>query len=68
MEKNMNQYHVEVRVREGNAYTWRRVHPVRGDLYVFTLDEAEQYIRTQASAYGHDPQNWRITELPDKEG
>ena len=59
-------YHVQVRVREGgNTYAWRRVRPTGGDPYVWDRDGAEQYIRTQAQAYGHDPANWRLEELPD---
>ena len=62
-----DRYHVQVRVREGgNTYAWRRVHPTGGDPYVFTKEQAEDYIRTQASAYGHDPKNWRLEELPLK--
>lgn len=57
---NSDRYHVEVYVREsGNVYAWRRVHPVGGDPYVFTKAEAENYIRSQAGAYGSDPKNWR---------
>jgi hypothetical protein len=61
-----DRYHVQVRVREGgNTFAWRRVRPTGGDPYVFTEDEARAYIRTQASAYGHDPANWRIEPLED---
>lgn len=60
-----DRYHVQVYVREGGkAYAWRRVHPVGGDPYVFTKREAEDYIRTQAGAYGHDPKGWRLEPLP----
>ena len=60
-----NRNHVQVYVRvSGNQYEWRRVRPTRGDPYVFTQEQAEQYIRTQAAAYGDDPKNWRIEELP----
>ena len=55
-----DRYHVEVYVREGgNVSAWRRVHPVGGDPYVFTKEQAENYIRSQSGAYGHDPKNWR---------
>lgn len=60
----MSLYHVQVRVREGNEYAWRRVRPVGGDPYVFTRENAEGYIRSQAGAYMHDPDNWRLEELP----
>lgn len=64
-EGNMSdRYHVQVRVREGRGHAWRRVHPVNGDPYVFTRDQAEQYIKTQSKAYGHYPTSWRLEELP----
>ena len=61
-----DKFHVEVHVREGGqTYAWRRVHPVGGDPYVFTQADAEDYVRTQAGAYGHDPKNWRIVPCVD---
>jgi len=62
-----DRYHVQVYVREGgNVFAWRRVRPTGGDPYVFTKAEAENYIRSQASAYGHDPKGWRLEALPER--
>lgn len=61
-----DRYHVEVKVREGgNVWNWRRVHPVGGDPYVFTSEEAQAYIKTQASTYGHNPVKWRTNRERD---
>lgn len=61
--QNCDRYHVRVKVREGgDKYAWRRVHPVGGDPYVFTKDEAEQYVRTYGA---FDRENYCLEKLPE---
>jgi hypothetical protein len=57
-----NRYHVQVLVREGKEQVWRRVHPTGGDPYVFTREEAENYVRTYSLDH---PGRYRTEELPD---
>jgi ribosomal protein L25 (general stress protein Ctc) len=61
-----NRYHVQVRVREsGNKYAWRRVRPTGGDPYVFTGEEAENYIRNQWKDHHQAWGNYRLEPLPE---
>lgn len=57
-----DRYHVQVRVREGADYRWRRVHPTGGDPYVFTKAQADDYVRTQ-TAGRFDTENYRLEKL-----
>jgi hypothetical protein len=53
-----NRFHIEVYLPKQKG--WVLVKPTDGAPYVFTKDEAEQYIKTYSMAYGHDRKNWRI--------
>lgn len=61
-----DRFHVQVKVREGgNRYVWRRVRPTNGDPYVFTADEAENYIRTQRKDCHQAWADYRLEPLPE---
>lgn len=58
----VKRYHVQVLVREGSEWAWRRVHPTGGDPYVFTEDEAQQYLESHI-ATSAAPDRYRLEEL-----
>jgi len=60
-----DRYHVQLYVGEGVNRVWRRVHPVGGDPYVFTKDEAKQYIAAQTIGTIYGAENYRLEKLPD---
>jgi hypothetical protein len=60
-EKQTDRFHVQVLVREGHQHVWRRVRPTNGDPYVFTLDEARQYVKAHSIEH---PGCYRTEALP----
>lgn len=58
----MKRFHVEVRIRENQIDVWKPVRPSRGEPYVFTEDQAQQYLETHVLSSGH-PDRYRVREL-----
>ncbi|CAA2141407.1 hypothetical protein [Hyphomicrobium sp. ghe19] len=54
-------FHVEVRIRENQIEVWKPVRPSRGEPYVFTEDEAQQYLETHILTSGA-PDRFRMVE------
>lgn len=59
-----DRYHVQVKIRDGysNTFVWRRVRPTNGDPYVFTKEQAEQYIDVHGRQSGR-PDIFRLEPL-----
>jgi hypothetical protein len=67
LARNANQakrkrYHVQVLIKEGKKYVWRRVHPVGNDPYVFDEKAAYAYVKTASLDH---PGRYRVEELPE---
>lgn len=56
-------YYVQVLVRRGTEFEWKRVRPTGGDPYVLTEAQAQQFLETHVAASGH-PDRYRLEPLP----